>query len=59
MPLPFFAAQKQGKLSGLFHQRMPGALIYGSPSRKPHSPSPVLWGRRRFRIMPPEMGAMP
>ena len=29
-----------GKPSGLFHQRMPGALLYGSLSRKPYSPLP-------------------
>ena len=34
---PFFSAQKQGKLRA-FPQSPPGALIYGFPSRKPHSP---------------------
>ena len=52
---PFFAAQKQGKLSGLFHQRMPGALLYSSPSRNPHSPLPERW---RFRTVPPEVGKL-
>ena len=55
MPLPFFAAQKQGKLRA-FPQSPPRALLYVSPFREPHSPLP---GRRRFRITLLGMGAVP
>lgn len=47
------------KAEGDFRQRMPGTLFYGSLPRKPHSPSPVLWGYGRFRITSPGMEAMP
>ena len=36
---PFFAAQKQESRAG-FSPEPPGALLYGSLSRKPHSPLP-------------------
>ena len=42
-----------GKPNGFFHQRMPGALIYGSLSRKPYSP---LLGHWRFCATQPEVG---
>ena len=40
-------------MSGLFRQRMPGALLYGSLSRKPHSPPLGHW---RFCATQPEVG---
>ncbi len=54
---PFFAAQKLGKPSRLFHQRMPGALLCGSLTWKPHSP-PLghCGGHGYFRTAPPEVG---
>ena len=44
---PFFAAQKQ-ESGGFFPQSLPGALIYGFPSRKPHSPLLGAVGRWAF-----------
>ena len=45
---PFFAAQKLGKLSGLFRQSRWRHLLYGSPPRKPHSPLLGAVGRWAF-----------
>lgn len=59
MPLPFLL-RRSWESGGFFPQSLPEALA--SWLSVPETVQPIagaLWGRRRFRIMPPGMEAMP
>ena len=49
------APPEVGKPRGLFRQSLPGALLYVSPSRKPHGSLPGHW---RFCATQPEVGKL-
>lgn len=58
MPLPFFCAEA-GK-AGTFPPEPPEALaLWLSVPETAQPIAGALWGRRRFRITLPEMGAVP
>lgn len=58
MPLPFLL-RRSGKAEGFSSEPAKGAALCLSVPETAQSIAGALWGRRRFRITLPGMGAVP